>query len=248
MEKGDKGSTFTRMGVSRWMFLLVRAYSGCPRQTAVKWLLLLLLLLSIHLWICACVPPHTHTRLMALFPGSPRWATTRSVKPIWILLKQETMNGSGISYAICNSAPCSRQITTPAPHHSVILQAGCPSCHPTNSVKGLKALHACPSAGIFWPVCHWLLVCNAVISSCEMWALWVSSIVYKLIILSSTLYGLFDVCDFAAYVDSMLKLLLSYQNDAKALGKQGNKDKLQTVLTKKTLVEKEVKTSLRVII
>ena len=44
MEKGDKGSTLTRMGVSGWMFLLVPAYPGCPGQTAVKWLLLLLLL------------------------------------------------------------------------------------------------------------------------------------------------------------------------------------------------------------
>ena len=42
MEKGDKGSTLTRMDVSGWMFLLVTAYSGCPGQTAVKWLLLLL--------------------------------------------------------------------------------------------------------------------------------------------------------------------------------------------------------------
>ena len=42
MEKGDKGSTLTRMGVSGWMFLLVPAYLGCPGQTAVKWLLLLL--------------------------------------------------------------------------------------------------------------------------------------------------------------------------------------------------------------
>jgi len=31
-------------------------------------------------------------------------------------------------------------ITTPAHHHSVFLQAGCPSCRPTNSVKALKAL------------------------------------------------------------------------------------------------------------
>ena len=45
MEKGDKGSKLTRMGVSGWMFLLVPAYPGCPGQTAVKWLLLLLLLL-----------------------------------------------------------------------------------------------------------------------------------------------------------------------------------------------------------
>jgi len=38
-------------------------------------------------------------------------------KPIWILLKQETVSGSGISWAICKSAPSSRQITTPVPHH-----------------------------------------------------------------------------------------------------------------------------------
>ena len=29
------------------------------------------------------------------------------------------MSGSGIRWAICKSAPCSRQTTTPAPHHSV---------------------------------------------------------------------------------------------------------------------------------
>ena len=33
----------------------------------------------------------------------------------------------------------SLQTTTPAPHRSVFLQAGCPSCRPTNSVKALKA-------------------------------------------------------------------------------------------------------------
>ena len=62
------------------------------------------------------------------------WAGTRKVKPIWILLKQETVSGNGISWAICKSAHRSRQTTTPAPHHS-----GCPSCRPTNSVKALKA-------------------------------------------------------------------------------------------------------------
>ena len=47
---------------------------------------------------------HTHTpRLTALFPGLPGWAGTRKVKPIWILLEQETVSGSGISWAICKS-------------------------------------------------------------------------------------------------------------------------------------------------
>ena len=78
--------------------------------------------------------PHTHTRLTALFPGQPRWAGTRAVKPIWILLKQETVRGSGISWAACKSAPRSRQITTPAPHHSVFQRpAALPATQPTAS-------------------------------------------------------------------------------------------------------------------
>ena len=104
---------------------------------------------------------HTHTRLTALFPGLPRWASTRKVKPIWVLLKQETVSGSGISWAIRKSAPRSRQITMPAPHHSVFLQAGCPSCRPTNSVKALKALetlHHCLKY-------IWLSFCKIVFNS-----------------------------------------------------------------------------------
>jgi len=60
-------------------------------------------------------------------------------KQIWILLKQGTVSGSGIGWTICKSASRSRQITTPAPRHSVFLQAGYPSGRPTNSVKALKA-------------------------------------------------------------------------------------------------------------
>ena len=60
---------------------------------------------------------HTHTCLTTLCPGLPGWAGTRKLKPIWILLKQETVSGSGISWAICKSALRSRQITMQAPHH-----------------------------------------------------------------------------------------------------------------------------------
>jgi len=57
---------------------------------------------------------------------------TRKVKPIWILLKQETVSGSGISWTICKSAPHSRQITTPALHPSVFLQTDAlPAAQPT---------------------------------------------------------------------------------------------------------------------
>ena len=77
---------------------------------------------------------HTHTWLTALFPGLPRWVATRKVKPMWILLKQETVSGSGISWSICKSARCSRQITTPAPHHSVFYRPDAlPAAQPTAS-------------------------------------------------------------------------------------------------------------------
>ena len=46
---------------------------------------------------CKLIHTHTHTCLTALFPGLPRWAGTRKAKPIWILLKQETVSGSGIN-------------------------------------------------------------------------------------------------------------------------------------------------------
>jgi len=54
---------------------------------------------------------HTHIRLTVLCPGLPRWAGTRKVKPVWILLKQESASGSGISWDICKSARRCRQIT-----------------------------------------------------------------------------------------------------------------------------------------
>ena len=49
------------------------------------------------------------------------------------------MNGRGISWAICKSAPRSRQITTPAPLHSVFYRPDVLPGRPTNSVKALKA-------------------------------------------------------------------------------------------------------------
>ena len=87
---------------------------------------------------CTPIPAHTHThthtraRLTALFPGLSGWAGTRKVKPIWILLKQGTVSGSGISRAVCKSAPRSRQITTPTPHHSFIyMPDALPAAQPT---------------------------------------------------------------------------------------------------------------------
>jgi len=45
---------------------------------------------------------HTHTCLTALCPGLPGWAGSRKVKLIWILLKQESVSASGISWIYAN--------------------------------------------------------------------------------------------------------------------------------------------------
>ena len=125
--------------VSGWLFVLVPAYAGT----------------------------HTHP-FNGPFPGLPRWASTRKVKPIWILLKQETVSGIGISWAICKSAPRSRQITMPTPHYSVFYRPDAlPAAQPTASkhwrqpaypgsprqkvVKATKQLYVCVC------VFHWVI-------------------------------------------------------------------------------------------
>ena len=93
--------------VDCWLLCL---HVGCLMPVSVPWQVvkgLFILWLPVLLLCCFnelhLVVTHTHTRLTALFPGLPRWASTRKVKPIWILLKQETLSGSGISWAICTS-------------------------------------------------------------------------------------------------------------------------------------------------
>ena len=59
---------------------------------------------------------HTHTH-NGPFYGTTQVSRYQKGKPIWILLKQETVSSSGISWAICKTAPRSRQTTMPAPPH-----------------------------------------------------------------------------------------------------------------------------------
>ena len=85
---------------------------------------------------------HTHTIVLRLF-----WILSRTTRVIRYqkgktnldLLEQEIVSGSGICWAMCKSAPHPRQITTPTSHHSGFLQARCPFCCRTISVKALKA-------------------------------------------------------------------------------------------------------------
>jgi len=72
-------------------------------------------------WLSVVLETHTHTHPF----NDPFSETTRVSRyqkgktNLAFTVKQETVSGSGISWAICKSAPSSRKITTPAPHHSI---------------------------------------------------------------------------------------------------------------------------------
>ena len=108
---------------------------GSPDRVSVDfWFLQCCWLLHL---LCVNVRLHTHTFTHTFngpFPGLPRWAGTRKVKPIWILLKQETVSGSGISWAICKSASRSRQIPCQYPTTQVFYRPDAlPAAQPTAS-------------------------------------------------------------------------------------------------------------------
>jgi len=90
---------------------------------------------------------HTHTQTIVLWLF---WILSRTTRVCWYqkgknqegktnldLLEQEIVSGSGICWAIRKSATQTDNHANI--HQSVFLQAGCPSCRPTNSVKALKA-------------------------------------------------------------------------------------------------------------
>jgi len=93
--------------------LLLQSLPMCPIQTHTQ---------NIrdtrpHLMLCTAMLPDDNVKHTHMHPfnspfsgtsgGLPRWASTRKVEPIWILLKKDTVSGSGISWAVCKSAPCS---------------------------------------------------------------------------------------------------------------------------------------------
>ena len=84
------------------------------------------------------VKAYTHTRLTAFFSGTTRVSRCQKGKT-----NLDFYWSKRHWVAVASAGPCaprSRQITMPVPHYSSFLQAGCPSCHPTSSVKALKVL------------------------------------------------------------------------------------------------------------
>jgi len=83
---------------------------------------------------------HTYTqqnnRLTALFPGPPGWAGTRRELLDFVVQGRINRGRHTDHPAGRHSIRTNQYPPPPSPH---FLQAGCPSCHPTNSVKALKA-------------------------------------------------------------------------------------------------------------
>ena len=116
----------------------IRQFNSCQRNIRELIKKISQVLWKVYLLIVYCfILRATHTRLTALCPGLPKWAGTRKVKPIWILLKQETVSGSGIRWAVC------RQITMLAPLHSVFYRPDAlPAAQPTVSKHWRRVLCA----------------------------------------------------------------------------------------------------------
>jgi len=101
--------------------LLVPVHRGFPGKLEKK---------TLNWCVCVCVTSsmfsfmvqQTHTLLYGSLDFVQDYPREPVPEPIWILLEQETENGSGISWAIPKSAPRPRQITMPAPDYSVLVQ------------------------------------------------------------------------------------------------------------------------------
>jgi len=78
----------------------------------------------------------------SLFSGTTWVSRHQKGKPFWILLKQEMVGWQWHQLdhmqIICSSLQTDNHASTSP---LSFLQAGCPSCHPTNSIKALKAGH-----------------------------------------------------------------------------------------------------------
>ena len=79
------------------------------------------------------------TRFTALFPGPPEWAGVRR-ELLDFLVQGEINRGRHTDHPDGHHSVRTNQC--PPPPSPPFLQAGCPSCRPTNSVKALKATSA----------------------------------------------------------------------------------------------------------
>jgi len=102
---------------------------------------------------------HTFNRLFS----RTTWVSLHQKgKPFWILLKQEMMGGSGISWTICKSfTPHSRQITMPVSHHPIFYGPDAlPDSQPTESEWQSYTI---------WINAFWFHLCYMAVVFCSQW-------------------------------------------------------------------------------
>jgi len=102
------------------MFLLVPAHLGCPGQNPESRKMVVVVVVVI---THACTHTHTHTHTHPFYsPLDFVWDYPGKLvpEPIWILLKQETVSGSGIT------GPYANLHLTPDIQPLNFLQAECP--------------------------------------------------------------------------------------------------------------------------
>ena len=79
---------------------------------------------------------HQHNRFIALFPGPSRWTGARR-ELLDFMVQGKINRGRHTDHPAGRHSIWTKQCSPPPSAH--FLQAGCPSCRPTNSVKALKA-------------------------------------------------------------------------------------------------------------
>ena len=107
-------------------------------------------LAQVHLWNLWCTKHHHHhhNRFTALFPGPTGWAGARR-ELLDFMVQGKINRGRHTDHPAGRHSIRTNQCPPP-PSPYFFLQAGCPSCHPTNSVKALKAL---------WCTKHYAIKC-----------------------------------------------------------------------------------------
>jgi len=94
-----------------------------------------------------------HNHFTALFPGPPRWAGARR-ELLDFMVQRKIHKGRHTDHPAGRHPIRTNQCSPPPSPH--FLQAGCPSCHPTNNVKALKAM-CCTKSTSLLVTCFFLL-------------------------------------------------------------------------------------------
>ena len=120
---------------------------------------------------------HTHP-FNGPFSRTTRVSRYQKGKTDLDLLKHETVSGSGISWAICKSAPSSREITMPAPHHSVFYRPDAlPAAQPTVSKHCpfyLQCNKICDIIRTTTSNFAWTVYCLSIIQETQRTTYWVA--------------------------------------------------------------------------